>query len=58
MSYDQPMAARYDRGRELRAVDVERWMDAARPYLPGADGRILGKAGACCVELTAGRNAR
>jgi SAM-dependent methyltransferase len=41
MSYDQPMAARYDRGRELRAMDVERWMDTARPYLPGADGRIL-----------------
>jgi hypothetical protein len=41
MSYDQPMAARYDRGRELHAADVERWMDAARPYLPGAGGRIL-----------------
>ncbi|MEU7875994.1 class I SAM-dependent methyltransferase [Dactylosporangium sp. NPDC049140] len=41
MSYDQPMAARYDRGRSLQTADVERWMDAARPYLPDAGGRIL-----------------
>jgi ubiquinone/menaquinone biosynthesis C-methylase UbiE len=41
MTYDESMAARYDKGRRLRTIDVDRWMAAARPYLPGADGRIL-----------------
>jgi len=35
------MAARYDRGRGLRPRDVARWMAAAGPYLPSADGRVL-----------------
>lgn len=41
MSYGSEMAAGYDRGRTLRTPDVDRWMAAARPYLPAADGRIL-----------------
>jgi ubiquinone/menaquinone biosynthesis C-methylase UbiE len=39
--YDETMAAGFDRGRRLRAEDVDAWMAAARPYLPGAGGRVL-----------------
>jgi len=31
----------YDRGRHLRARDIDAWMVAARRYLPGASGRAL-----------------
>lgn len=41
MVYDESMAANYDQGRRLRTVDVDRWMTAARPYLPGVHGRVL-----------------
>ncbi|GAB2606909.1 hypothetical protein Aab01nite_02160 [Paractinoplanes abujensis] len=41
MTYGPSMAAAYDRGRGLRPADVERWMVAARPYLPTGDGWIL-----------------
>jgi SAM-dependent methyltransferase len=41
MTYGSAMAAGYDRGRALRAADIDRWMAAARPYLPVAGGRIL-----------------
>ncbi|SFF10900.1 Methyltransferase domain-containing protein [Actinoplanes philippinensis] len=41
MTYGFAMAAGYDRGRGLRSRDLERWMVAARPYLPSAGGRIL-----------------
>jgi SAM-dependent methyltransferase len=39
--YDKSMAAGYDRGRQLRDEDIDAWMAAARPYLPGVDGRVL-----------------
>jgi SAM-dependent methyltransferase len=39
--FDAGLAGRYDHGRQLRAADVGAWMAAARPYLPGADGRVL-----------------
>jgi len=35
------MAAGYDRGRRLRPEDLDAWMAAARPFLPGPGGRIL-----------------
>ncbi|GAA3195079.1 class I SAM-dependent methyltransferase [Dactylosporangium siamense] len=41
MVYDESMAAGYDRGRRLRTGDLDTWMAAARPYLPGAGGWIL-----------------
>ncbi len=41
MVYDELMAASYDRGRRLRALDIDGWMTAARPYLPGVHGRVL-----------------
>ncbi|HEY0531431.1 MAG TPA: class I SAM-dependent methyltransferase [Actinoplanes sp.] len=41
MVFDVGMAGRYDAGRRLRPVDVDAWMRAARPYLPGPGGRIL-----------------
>lgn len=41
MTYGREMAARYDRGRWLRGRDVDRWMAAARPYLPAAGGLVL-----------------
>jgi SAM-dependent methyltransferase len=41
MVYGESMAAGYDRGRRLRTEDVDAWMAAARPYLPGAGGRVL-----------------
>ena len=41
MVYTDAMAANYDRGRRLRPVDIDRWLAAAAPYLPGGDGRIL-----------------
>ncbi|MBL7259397.1 class I SAM-dependent methyltransferase [Paractinoplanes lichenicola] len=41
MTYGPAMAAAYDRGRRLREGDVERWMVAARPYLPSGAGWIL-----------------
>jgi SAM-dependent methyltransferase len=41
MLYDESMAADYDRGRRLRAPDIDRWMTAARPYLPDIHGRVL-----------------
>jgi SAM-dependent methyltransferase len=41
MVFDAGMAARYDGGRRLRPADVAEWMSAARPYLPGAGGRVL-----------------
>jgi ubiquinone/menaquinone biosynthesis C-methylase UbiE len=41
MVFDAGMATRYDSGRRLRAADIDAWMDAARPFLPGAGGRIL-----------------
>lgn len=41
MVYDESMAAGYDRGRRLRTHDIDTWMTAARPHLPGAGGRIL-----------------
>jgi SAM-dependent methyltransferase len=39
--YSEAVAAAYVRGRRLRTVDIGRWLDAALPYLPGAEGRIL-----------------
>jgi len=39
--YDAAMANRYLQGRALSTVDMARWMDAARPYLPDAGGRVL-----------------
>jgi SAM-dependent methyltransferase len=39
--YDPAMAAAYVQGRSLRAADVAAWMAAARPFLPGPDGRVL-----------------
>jgi ubiquinone/menaquinone biosynthesis C-methylase UbiE len=41
MVYGEAMAAGYDCGRRLRSEDLDRWMEAARPYLPGLGGRIL-----------------
>lgn len=41
MVYDETMAASYDRGRRLRAHDIDGWMAAARSYLPGVHGRVL-----------------
>ncbi|SEG96981.1 Ubiquinone/menaquinone biosynthesis C-methylase UbiE [Nonomuraea solani] len=41
MIYDDTTAAAYDRGRWLRAGDIDRWMAAARVYLPDAGGRVL-----------------
>jgi ubiquinone/menaquinone biosynthesis C-methylase UbiE len=41
MVYDESMAASYDRGRRLRTLDMDGWMNAARPYLPGVDGWVL-----------------
>ncbi|MEV0713163.1 class I SAM-dependent methyltransferase [Asanoa sp. NPDC050611] len=41
MTYDALMAAEYRTGRRLKAVDVDRWMSVARPYLPSADGLVL-----------------
>jgi SAM-dependent methyltransferase len=41
MVYDVAMAAGFDRGRHLRARDVDAWMAAAREYLPGAGGLVL-----------------
>lgn len=41
VTYGPTMASGYDRGRRLRAEDVDRWMSAARPYLPEDGGRVL-----------------
>jgi len=41
MVYDVSMATGYDRGRRLRAQDIDAWMAAARRYLPGPGGRVL-----------------
>jgi SAM-dependent methyltransferase len=35
------MARAYLRGRELRPEDVDAWMAAAAPYLPGPGGRVV-----------------
>lgn len=40
-TYGPAMAAGYDRGRRLRAEDVDKWMSAARRYLPDKGGRVL-----------------
>jgi ubiquinone/menaquinone biosynthesis C-methylase UbiE len=39
--YGPAMASAYDRGRSMLSADVERWMAAARPFLPAERGRIL-----------------
>jgi ubiquinone/menaquinone biosynthesis C-methylase UbiE len=44
--YDASIAAGYGRGRRLRPVDIDRWMRAARPYLP--------TTGSCILDLGAG----
>lgn len=41
VTYGPTMASGYDRGRRLRTEDVDRWMSAARPYLPEDGGRVL-----------------
>jgi len=41
MVYDVRMAGDYDRGRRLRAADVEAWMAASRRYLPEPGGVVL-----------------
>ncbi|MEV6849690.1 methyltransferase domain-containing protein [Actinoplanes sp. NPDC051411] len=41
MVFDRGMAGRYDAGRRLRPADVDAWMAAARPYLPGPGGLVL-----------------
>lgn len=41
MVFDAALAGRYDAGRRLRPVDIDAWMAAARPFLPGPGGRVL-----------------
>jgi SAM-dependent methyltransferase len=41
MVFDVELAGRYDAGRRLRPTDIDAWMAAARPFLPGPGGRIL-----------------
>jgi ubiquinone/menaquinone biosynthesis C-methylase UbiE len=59
--FDAELAGRYDAGRRLNAADIDAWMAAARPFLPGAGGVVLdlgagtGRFGRALAEATGAR---